>query len=174
MTDHDDLRWLALCMASETSRPTEWPLVGQVLRNRRDDPAFPSTYQEVVLQRRQFSYFNWAERSAMGSEEIFWRSVRPDDRLPRPPYWLWRRIFAAYEVALVIDDLGLADPVFGYGENILAGCLWFYSPRSMVPRGVKPSWWDAQCETVPVPGLDPDRFTFGRRRRALRAVAGPG
>ena len=52
-----DAQWLGLVMRSEDDEPHAWWSLGWVVRNRLESPLYPDTYQDVIVQRRQFSYF---------------------------------------------------------------------------------------------------------------------
>ena len=51
-------QWLGQLLQTETSQPHEWPFVAWVVRNRVEARGFPDDYEGVILERRQFSFYN--------------------------------------------------------------------------------------------------------------------
>ncbi len=135
--------WLARCIYSESDRPHEQELVGWVVRNRvatayRGQPS----YQDVVLDDRQFSAFN------PGSpRRSFYMNLEPEDAPPG-----WRR-------ALLIASYVRYAPWSRRPFDV--SVRHFYSEVSMVGRR-HPTW--AIGETPVLPNrpyeVDPMRFRF--------------
>lgn len=138
-----EVLWLARCIYSETKQPHEMQLVGWVVRNRVEAPVHPDTYEEVVLEPRQFSAFN-----RYNPKRYRLMRLAYEDQEARP-YWA-----VALKTAASIYDADESERV--WPRNVLH----FYSPRSMVPRGAQPHWADTLNPVRPPIAVDPDRFRF--------------
>ncbi|HKV10722.1 MAG TPA: cell wall hydrolase [Thermoanaerobaculia bacterium] len=146
-----EAEWLALCLASESNEPREWPLIAWVIRNRVESARYPETYRGVVLQPKQFSYFNaltagpenrsleliWTEAMKGYAGDIYRRHSEELTACARAVIQApnWRRPF---------------------GPDVMH----YYSPISMKPRGSAPAWAPKAKRLFTPSGIDPQRFVF--------------
>jgi spore germination cell wall hydrolase CwlJ-like protein len=140
--DLNPSQWLAFVASTETVRLEEAILVMWVLRNRVAHEGFPDSFKGVALQPYQFSAFNHLGESEL--EDLYdYHMEHASDRMKM------------YEmVASEILDAGRGRSPF---SNKV---LYYYSPRSMVPAGKRPSWNWSILKPVAVQGIDPWRFVF--------------
>lgn len=142
MNTRSEADWLALCLASESNLPHEWPLIGWVIRNRVHSSRFPNTYQSVILQPSQFSYFNSFKGS---SEEIFSKALSG----------YAGKIFSGRDaISCALAIISAASWQAPFGPDVLH----YWSPISMVPKGSLPSWAKQAKRTFTLSGIDPERF----------------
>lgn len=145
--------WLGLCLRSESEQPHEWPYLGCVVRNRVESSRFASTYAEVITQPYQFSYFN----DYLGLADL-------------------DQVYAAASQGYAGDDSGwphndLVEAV-DCARWLIAASRWelplsrrvlyFWSPRSMQPRGSDPSWARNLYRVFTPACVDRDRWRFGQ------------
>ena len=140
--------WLARCIYSESDLPHEQELVAWVVRNRVATAyRGQRTFEDVVLDARQFSAFN-ADSPRRG----FYLGLGPESRAPG-----WRR---ALLIAAYVRRAPWSRRPFGVTVRH------FYSEVSMVGRR-HPTW--AQGETPVLANrpyeIDPYRFRFFSLRR---------
>lgn len=157
--------WAGLCALTETNRPEEQEYVLWVIRNRVESPRFPDTYEEVILQPKQFSAFNE------------WHDLTPDrafDALARRA--ICRHVLAAVHLAEEVlrqkdaDLNGFAPLLMPKGEAFdvawaqarksAHAVLHYYSPVSMKPAGSAPAWAKSAKRLFTPSGIDPQRFVF--------------
>lgn len=141
--------WLGLCLVTESNRPSEWPYIAWVVRNRLDSHRFRHTYEAVILQPSQFSAFNkWtASPSSVDPLLVFRHMVRG--------YTWVEQIFHAGDIALQVIN---ADRKTSAPFPITVCHYW--SPVSMRPLGRKPTWADSAKRLFTPDGIDPNRFIF--------------
>lgn len=157
--DIKDYSWLALCMASESNQPHEWPFIGWLVRNRKEDSRYPDNYKDVVLQPAQFSWFNslrtWPKPD--NEEQLFlWcMTGGPSGNLRR----LQAQYLEAKSCALSVSQLPRWAAPFNKKVQLM------YSPVSMVPKWKEPWWWVEEVVRGFTPhSLDSRRWVFGERR----------
>lgn len=141
--------WLGLCLVTESNRPSEWPYIAWVVRNRLDSHRFRHTYESIILQPYQFSAFNkWTTGTGIADPlTVFNNMVRG--------YSWVERIFHATDTALnVIQADRSKDAPFP-----ITVCH-YWSPVSMRPPGRKPAWADDAKRLFTPEGIDPNRFVF--------------
>lgn len=159
-----ETEFLALCAVSESDEPHEWPYIMWVIRNRVENLRYPNSIVDVVLQRKQFSYWNYFLDLELPVDVI--ADAALEGRLPRDGQpGMGRRI----------RSLGAQYPeAYACAEKVLDKTEWerpfsrdvvfFYSPVSM-SGGNEPWWWEADVGFSFTPsGVDPQRFVFGERR----------
>lgn len=171
--------WAGLCALTETNRPEEQEYVLWVIRNRAESPRFPETYEDVVLQRKQFSAFN----AFTGEQRAHWPAERVFDEVAtdHPPRVLLAAIHLA-EKALAADDDTTQNPFVPSfappGVEVVRpdweppyapgrippsdprAVMHYYSPVSMKPAGSSPVWAKSAKLLFTPPGIDPARFVF--------------
>jgi cell wall hydrolase len=108
--------------------------VCDVIRNRAQDPAFPKTAVEVVLQPNQFSAV---------CRQDYWRRAMAGTWFPQ------------HVAAALVAWREVLSPV------LPAGVCWYYSPVSMEPVDTAPAWIAGKEEVV-VDGLSREYFRFCR------------
>lgn len=151
--DQSDALWLGLCAATESNLPHEWPALISVMINRMEGEDWPDTGAGVVLEPKQFSYFN----SWLGDTP--WE-VLVNTLSDRKRVWI-RPIIPAVRCAeyLLFDReyyprmhsrATTSDPTHGADH--------YWSPRSM--PGLAAPYWAGDKEWIAVPGIDPKRFIF--------------
>lgn len=150
--------WLGLCLATESNRQAEWPLIGQVIYNRVASNRYPDTLEGVILQRSQFSAFNlWTKASAPPADT--WNAVAG-----RVCIQVGGALLLAYAIdaAARMDELmsDEAAEVRRISFDITPETLHYWSPVSMVPKGRKPAWAPSASRIYSAPGIDPERFQF--------------
>ena len=152
MSTVSEAQWLGLTIRSESDQPHEWPAIGWTVRNRVLSPRYPNDYEAVILQPKQFSYFNRFQALAADPAALYAEAVR-----------------------------GYAGDSSGWGENdlsetvkcarsVIAAYRWsapfgadvlhYYSPVSMVPKGSAPPWAPTAKRLFTPSGIDPQRFVF--------------
>ena len=147
--------WAAICAASESNRPEEWPYILTVIRNRVESRKYPSTYLEVVRQPLQFSYFN---QHGEKSPEATFKAALTD--------YPGHQFEDAYACARMVLD----SPrwVLPFSAKVLN----FWSPVSMKPAGEPPRWDFSGLRVFQVSTLDPWRFMFAEEVGRSHPYAG--
>lgn len=157
MSKHGDAEWLGIGARSESDQPHEWRAIMWAIRNRVEKAHwYPNTYEEVVLMRRQFSYFDqWTVDRTLSADAIFEaaRAGYAGDHAG----WRDDDLSEAIECArAVLEEPRWRAP---FGPRVLL----YWSPVSM--RGHQPPSWAKGLKQVVAPGVDPWRFTFAIERR---------
>lgn len=169
LTDAD---WAGLCALTESNRPEEQEYVLWVIRSRVVSPRFPNTYEEVVLQPKQFSAFNlFTEHPAETSHgRVFDAIAARQGRISS----LLGTVHLAEKILGQVATLNpFAPPLltpkseepdfgvaFNEGLNRARNVLHYYSPVSMKPPGSAPVWAKTAKYLFTPPGIDPNRFIF--------------
>lgn len=147
----NETEWLALCVASETNQPHEWPYVAWAIRNRVEAKKFPNTYEGVILQPWQFSYFNaWTTGKGKLSGSALVAAVKSG--YAGRAYAARRKELEACAAAVMAAPPWQAP----FGADVMH----YYSPVSMNPAGSEPAWADEAKRLFTPPGVDPERFVF--------------
>lgn len=162
MTDQiESTKLFSICLASESNQVHEWKHIAWVIRLRVESKRYPSNYRSVILQPKQFSYFNpWTS----GKQS----ALRKDSANP-----------VLTEEQVISEALkGYAGDIYSKWTDELRSCvmgvtsarLWecpfpldtlhYYSPVSMRPRGSKPPWAASARLLITPSGVDSDRFIF--------------
>ena len=145
-----EVKWLGLAIRSESDEPHEWVPVAWSIRNRVLSPRYPNTYQGVILQRKQYSYFN--KFYGMKAEDIYNEAIK--GYAGDNSGWGENDLKAAQQCA---RDIILSPR---YKAPFGADVMHFYSPISMDTVSSKPSWMQLSTRIVHVSGIDPKRFVF--------------
>ena len=153
MTTPTEVDWLALCLASETNQPHEAQYVAWAIRNRRDSKyRGAQTIVDVILDRKQFSYFNiWTSGThpVMTRTDVFIDAMR------------------GYAGKVLTANRGVYDDcarailemptwMAPFGPDVLH----YWSPVSMKPKGSKPAWAGTGSRAFTPGCVDPRRFVF--------------
>ncbi len=146
-----DSQWLALAARSESGRPHEWANIMWVIRNRRESRGYPSTYQGVITQAWQFSYFNpW--RGEPDSQFVFTEAKEGY----AGDHEGWDENDYERAVVCATRVLGMDRSQAPFSHKVFN----FWSPRSMDPALSIPKWrWD-KLWVFAMPGIHPHRFLF--------------
>ena len=139
--DPDEVLWLARCIYSETKQPHEQELVAWVVRNRVETGyRGKHSYQDVVLDRWQFSAFN-----PNSPKRGHYTSLTSNSTA------------AGFQTALTIAErvANAPDSLRPFSEETRH----FYSERSMV-GGRAPNWAVAKKPVPLKTNVDPKRFRF--------------
>ena len=137
--------WLAQVALTESDRVEEWFYIMSVVRNRVQHRRYPDTYEGVVTQAYQFSFYNMFIGN--DNKEYVFSEV---NRLKN--FSAERMVVAKFIANQVMSSPKYRAPFNG---NVTL----FYSPISM--GGRMPSWnWDV-VRRLSIAGIDPARFTFG-------------
>lgn len=147
-----EARWLGLTIRSESDRPHEWWAIGWTVRNRVLSNRYPSTFEAVVLSRKQFSYFNAFAALAGDHEALYAAAVK--GYAGDMTGWAENNLNQAEACALEILTAKRWHAPFG------EGVCHYYSPVSMVPKGSKPPWIGGAKRVLTPSGIDPQRFVF--------------
>ena len=145
MSGHTDYEWLGLLMVSEDVNPVAWPAIGCVVINRASHQRWPNTIREVVLQAQQFSYFNAFAGAGLDPDEIYLAATIgtiPAGGIHAAQVRV-RRLGTSLlpEANACADWLVRARP---WERPLGRDACFMYAPRSMVPTGSKPWWWDEE------------------------------
>jgi hypothetical protein len=135
-----EILWLARAVYSETKVRKEQELVAWVIRNRVESTRYPNTYQEVVLQPKQFSGLNSFDR-----HYAFNTTLDFDDTA------------AGWESAIAVaNEVYFADDSI---RPIASGVAHFYSPIAVRRT---PLWAEGEIpsHTVSDPTSGSLRFAF--------------
>jgi len=153
----NDAEWLALLLRSEANLQHEWWPVGWVVRNRVESEKFPDTYEGVILQRMQFSYFNGWTSAGIAPDRIFVEAQRGYAGPTEP-------------LSLACAKAILATPRWHapFGRAVLN----YWSPVSMLPQGSLPAWDFSHLRCFELSGIDPYRFIFGETVKVGHPLAG--
>lgn len=146
-----DLDWLALCLVTESNRPSEWPYIAQVIENRRKTGRWGDTHRSVVLAPMQFSAFNGRVKPG-----------RRDSENP-PDFDLIFGLMADHESPLLLMHAAAmvnGEEADAFSLVISAATLHYYSPVSMKPAGSKPAWAASTKRLYTPAGVDSERFVF--------------
>lgn len=143
---HTEIDWLGLAIRSESDQPHEFLAIGWTIRNRVWARRFPNTYRDVILQRKQFSYFN------------AWTGY------PDKPEAIWEKAVQGYAGGPGLDAATecaahvIAAPAWAapFGPDVLH----YYSPVSMKPKGSAPPWAKTAKRLFTPSGIDPARFVY--------------
>lgn len=130
--------FLAWTLITESSRPSEWPFLAWSIRNRVDmGYRGDSTYQSVVLEDRQYSFYNHPyqvreliETGPHTNSELFQKALN------------------------VAQNVRQAPP-----ESSITQATHFFSRQSMAHNRV-PYWW-SDLKEVDTP-IEDNRFRFMR------------
>ncbi|MCI0619774.1 cell wall hydrolase [Candidatus Wolfebacteria bacterium] len=136
----EEILWLARAVYSETKVRKEQELVAWVIRNRVASSKYPNTYQEVVLQPKQFSGLNSSDRHYSLNTTLDF-----DDAA------------VGWESAIAVaNDVYFADDSV---RPIASGVTHFYSPIAVRRT---PLWAQGETpsHTVPDPISGSLRFAF--------------
>ena len=129
--------WLARGIYSETNDSTEMFFVGQVIENRlRLAYNGKTTYEDVILDPRQFSAFN-----KENARRFYYlnKKVTDEDKV--------------WQMALSIAFKIRTSPMHNFPATH------FYSKVSMIPKYSSPKW-ASSLTPVLVQHIDPNRFLF--------------
>ena len=147
-----EVRWLALAIRSESDQPHEWSYIGWTIRNRVLSHRYPDTYQGVILQPKQFSYFNAFIAPGQSAATIYERA---------------KAGYAGDATGWAENDLARAEDC---AHELIRAPRWqapfgvdvmhYYSPVSMKPAGSKPPWAPTAKRLFAPSGVDPSRFLF--------------
>lgn len=144
--------WLGLCLRSESEQPHEWPYLGWAIRNRVESSRFPATYQDVICQPRQFSYFNpfthIADPNAIYDAAI--RGYAGDTS-----GWPHNDLPYAIECAAWVVNASMWESPFR------SRVFYFWAPQSMNPPGSDPAWAKNLSRIFTPSCIDPWRWKFG-------------
>lgn len=145
-----ETEWLALCLASESNLDHEWPCIGWVIRNRVKAERYPDTYRGVVLQPKQFSYFNALTTGPENrSLDLIWIEA-----MKGYAGRIYRERPAVHACA---ERVLRAQPFEApFGPDVQH----YYSPVSMKPLGSAPAWAPKAKRLFTPSGIDPQRFVF--------------
>lgn len=150
MSDLQPFEWLGLLLRSESDQPHEWIPLAWVVRNRVEEAGgrYPAAYRDVILQPKQFSYFN----AFIGLD-------------PATTYDRARAGYAGDSVLWPDNDLRFAEQC---AMAIMAAPRWqapfsarvytFWAPAAMKPAGSDPSW-ATDYRVLQLPGIP--RWKFG-------------
>lgn len=167
-----DLRWAALCAASESAVPLEQRyILGVVFNRRRTGYRGKRTLKEVVLDPKQFSHFNAWDGEATIFEYYMLGSTATRQRLTRP---LDKEFWPALDLALEVSEINAsalrleAHPARllevsardGSTDRLSPLVRHFYAPRSMRPAGSRPAWASTASRLWTPEGVDPDRLVL--------------
>lgn len=146
-----ETQWLKLGMASETNLVHEFKYIGWCIKSRViGRNRFPNTYRDVILQPKQFSYFNpWTGQDVLDDTELYNLALQ------------------GYAGKILKANEGILE----YGARVIINSNWwdapfgldvthYYSPISMVPKFKPPSWMKQAKYSFTPPGVDPQRFVF--------------
>lgn len=155
--------FLGLCLATESNRRKEWPLIAAVIQNRVRSNRYPNDFVSVILQRSQFSAFNAHTKSGrLSQSSIFDLVSRRVTKVPGGPALL---VYAIDHAAKMIE----ADADGHRLNNLVTPqTLHYWSPVSLDPKTTHrdtqgfraPYWWHTASRVYTPEGFDPERFRF--------------
>lgn len=132
-------------MVSESNDPEEWQYIGWVVRNRVEAKGrFRDTYQAVIRQPMQFSY--WNKFSHLGDVDAYAAAKADGSRIA--PQLAKAEEYAKWVLATPREYAPFGPTVY-----------YFWSPISMSPEGRLPTWAKKLKRFTPA-GIDPWRFIF--------------
>lgn len=150
------IRWLGLCLRSESDRPHEWPYIAWAVRNRvLSKYRGKEAYQEVILDRKQFSYFNQFASLLLSEDPNALYAAAAKGYAGDATGWAEDNLSAAEDCARAI----LLAP--RYTAPFDKDVRHYYSPVSMKPVGSAPPWAATARLLFTPSGVDPRRFVFG-------------
>lgn len=159
--------WLALCLCTESNRRAEWPLIGAVIQNRVRSPRFHDTFPEVILQRAQFSAFNfWTARLQVHLEAN--RATIFDAVAKKVASSTGGAVLLAYAIDHAAKMIEADVDGHRISDLITPATLHYWSPVSLDPKTTHrdaegfraPYWWKQATRVYTPEGFDPERFRF--------------
>lgn len=69
------------------------------------------------------------------------------------------------------DLIRTVVPIYdGREKDITKGSLWYYSPKSMVPRGKKPNWEFSKMKEVKIKGISRNSYRFFKPKKWCEVI----